>query len=153
MGNRTTVQCRFSGQLAADKAQGLINAIILEYGLTSDDGDDPTSDNLDQTFSFYECNYGKIDIVTKFAKANGLSYYLTYGAGHDYGPGIDVYDAATDTEIACDTKRDGEVFLTSTMFNTLVEKFGSGSNLATAIANYFELFEDKFPPLVIGELA
>lgn len=150
MGDRTTVFIRLSGKLAADKVSDLISAIEAECGKVNDDEDAPLASNLQNTFRFEECNYAKIDSVTDFAKANGLSYNLSHESGGCYGPGILIYDAETGKEREASTSLDGEVIIAASQFDRFVSEYGNGANLVTAISAYFDSFNDTLPPLVIG---
>lgn len=149
MGDRTTVRIRLSGTIAANLVPDLIARINDELGVVDDTDNEVDDVNIANTFRFEECNYARVDEVTNFAKANGLSYYLDHESGGCYGPGILIYDAETGKEREASTSLDGEVIIAASQFDRFVSEHGHGANLVTAISAYFDSFNDTLPPLEI----
>jgi hypothetical protein len=104
MDDRAWTNIEFSGVISEEQGLELVDQLEGQGCQNGTHGSGEVSlaalSNGD-SFDDEEANYGDMDGVEAWCKANRVSYLKSWEAGGGYGPGMTLYDAATETGTTC----------------------------------------------------
>lgn len=105
MGDRTHTAIEFKGQISVEQAEELLSALKDQGCEPNDCGErgDLSIADLTEGSGFYdsECNYAQMEDIEGWCRDNNVSYLKTWEAGGGFGPGLELFDVATQTTEQC----------------------------------------------------
>jgi hypothetical protein len=152
MGDRTWTSITFSGIISREVADELVEQ-LKDQGCYVDVGPegDLSIEHLRMPHAqFYdeECNYAQMEGVEAYCQEHHITYFKSWSAVGDYGPGMEIYHAIADQIVQC-ANVDGEPVIE---LKQLIKAHSEGRiEDMIGYLKSFSDFEKNNPPLVIQD--
>lgn len=161
MGDRTWTGIQFSGIVTREVAEELLDLLDMqccgchagpELGRGHADNKFQIEHLAEPHNQFYddECNYATMEDIESFCREHHVSYFKSWQAGGDYGPGMEIYHAIVDQAVQC-SDIDGEPVIG---LDELIKAYDKGEiDDKIKFLRSFKDWEANFPPIVIQDAA
>lgn len=159
MGDRTWTGIQFSGIITEDVGHELLG-LLDDQCEGCQDGPELVAGHAEVKFTldhlrvphnqFYdgECNYGTMEAIEAFCQEHNISYFKTWQAGGEYGPGMEIYHAIVDQTVQC-PDIDGEPVIG---LKELIDAYDEGKiDDKIKFLRSFKDWEANFPPIEIQD--